>query len=55
LLFTDGEHEPFYRRLGWRSVSAGSVLVRGREPEDLVMYLGEESAMPNILRLDWQW
>jgi hypothetical protein len=55
LLFTDGEHEPFYRRLGWRSVSAGSVLVGGREPEDLVMYLGEESAMPNILRLDWQW
>ena len=55
LLFTDDEYEPFYRRLGWRRVNASSVLVRGRQPDDLVMSLGDLAALPNVLRLELQW
>jgi GNAT superfamily N-acetyltransferase len=55
LLFTDQDLETFYSRLGWHSVNVGRILVQGREPEDLVMSLGDEAGLPNIVRLDWQW
>jgi predicted N-acetyltransferase YhbS len=54
MLFCGAALEPFYARLGWRPVERGRVLVEGREPDDVVMTVGE-AELPRVLRLDWSW
>jgi GNAT superfamily N-acetyltransferase len=55
MLFTAPELGAFYEPLGWAHVNAGRVLVQDREPDDTVMFFGEASALPDVVRLDTQW
>jgi predicted N-acetyltransferase YhbS len=54
MLFCGRPLQPFYARLGWQPLEPGRVLVEGREPDDVVMTLGEPR-LPDVLRLDWSW
>ena len=56
MLFCGPEMIPFYERLGWRALPEGRVLVGGADlREDLVMVLGDEAALPDVLDLAWSW
>ena len=55
MLFCDPENAPFYRALGWQSLSAGRVTVARGARDDQVMTLGDASALPSVLRLDDGW
>jgi hypothetical protein len=55
MLFTTHDLESFYGPLGWRAADAGQVLVRGRQPDDLVMLFGNTSLLPRVVRLEFQW
>jgi predicted N-acetyltransferase YhbS len=55
MLFCDPDTAPFYGRFGWATLETGRVTVGGSPPEDLVMILGDGSALPDVLALDWSW
>ena len=55
MLFTASDTERFYARLGWTTLEPGRVVVGGRPPDDVVMILGDGSALPDLLALDWSW
>ena len=57
MLFCGPEMVAFYRRFGWSVVPAGRVHVGATdEPEDdVVMTVGDTTALPAVIRLDWSW
>ena len=55
MLFTTHDLESFYGPLGWRAADAGQVLVRGRQPDDVVMLFGDTSLLPKVVHLEFQW
>lgn len=57
MLFCAPEAVTFYERFGWSELPAGRVHVGPPdEPEDdLIMTVGDTTALPDILRLAWSW
>jgi predicted N-acetyltransferase YhbS len=56
MLFCSAANVPFYGRLGWRTFERGRVLVGGSPPNgDLVMVIGDDAPVPDVLELEWSW
>jgi hypothetical protein len=56
MLFCSVTNGPFYDRLGWRALEPGRVLVGGSAPNgDLVMVIGDDAPLPDVLELEWSW
>jgi predicted acetyltransferase len=56
MLFCGVDVAPFYEALGWRALERGRVGVQ-EDPDshDLVMVLGDEALLPDVLELEWSW
>jgi GNAT superfamily N-acetyltransferase len=56
MLFCSAANVPFYERLGWRPLERGRVLVGGSTPgDDVVMVIGGDAPLPDVLELEWSW
>ncbi|MEP7060164.1 MAG: GNAT family N-acetyltransferase [Actinomycetota bacterium] len=55
MLFCDPENASFYSRLGWKPLASERVLVDGSNSQEMIMTLGDPSALPPVLHLTWTW
>jgi predicted N-acetyltransferase YhbS len=56
MLFCDPDTAPFYEALGWRALARGRVVVlEDPDSDDLIMVLGDDALLPDVLQLEWSW
>jgi len=55
MLFCDAENASFYERLDWRPLPRGRALVEGEIPDGVLMMLGDDLIVPDLIRVPWVW